>query len=253
VNDVLVLCYHAVSERWDADLAVHPDALAAQLEALVRRGYRGATFTEAITNPARGRILAVTFDDAFRSVLERAEPILGRLGLPATVFVPTAFADSGLPLRWPGIDHWMGSVHEGELRPLSWDELAGLAASGWEVGSHTHSHPRLTALDDRALAQELTGSRQSCEQRLGRPCASIAYPYGDVDDRVARAAQVAGYIAGGALPAGRFVGGELQWPRVGIYHSDTQRRFELKVGLLGRWLRRWPGVDAALGAVRRVV
>jgi peptidoglycan/xylan/chitin deacetylase (PgdA/CDA1 family) len=253
MNDVLVLCYHAVSEHWKADLAVHPDALAAQLETLVRRGYRGATFTEAITKPPPGRIVSVTFDDAFASVLELAEPILTRLGLPGTVFVPTAFPDSGRPLQWPGIDRWMGTAHEDELRPLSWAQLSGLAASGWEVGSHTRSHPRLTQLDERALAEELTESKRVCESHLRKSCPAIAYPYGDVDDRVSRAAAGAGYIAGGGLPEGRLAGGLLQWPRVGIYQSDTPRRFALKVGMLGRRVRSWPGTDVALGLLRRVL
>src|SRR6185437_6955711 len=35
---------------------------------------------------------AVTFDDGYRDVLLRADPILHELGIPATVFVPTGFA-----------------------------------------------------------------------------------------------------------------------------------------------------------------
>jgi peptidoglycan/xylan/chitin deacetylase (PgdA/CDA1 family) len=37
---------------------------------------------------------AVTFDDGYRDVLLRADPILRELGIPATVFVPTGFADA---------------------------------------------------------------------------------------------------------------------------------------------------------------
>src|SRR5687768_15757937 len=92
--DRLVLCYHAVSAEWPAKIAVTPDRLEEQLRLLLRRGYRGATFTEAATAPANGRFLAVTFDDAYRSVLKHAFPIMSRLGLPGTVFVPTNFAGS---------------------------------------------------------------------------------------------------------------------------------------------------------------
>ena len=55
----------------------------------MRRGYRGATFEDAVSAPPARRTLAVTFDDAYLSVLELGKPILDRLGLVATVFVPT--------------------------------------------------------------------------------------------------------------------------------------------------------------------
>lgn len=95
----MVLCYHAVSETWPAKIAVKPDQLEEQLRLLLRRGYSGATFTEAATAPANGKLLAVTFDDAFRSVLEYAFPILSRLGLPGTVFVPTSFPGSEVSME----------------------------------------------------------------------------------------------------------------------------------------------------------
>ena len=71
--------------------------------------------------------------------------------------------------------------------------LAELADAGWEVGSHTRSHPRLPQVDDAALARELGDSRELIAERLGRPCESIAYPYGDFDERVVRATAAAGY------------------------------------------------------------
>jgi peptidoglycan/xylan/chitin deacetylase (PgdA/CDA1 family) len=69
---------------------------------LVDRGYRGATFTEALTAPPARRTLVVTFDDAPQSIAKLALPIMGKLGLPGTVFVPTSFPDNGRPMAWPG-------------------------------------------------------------------------------------------------------------------------------------------------------
>jgi peptidoglycan/xylan/chitin deacetylase (PgdA/CDA1 family) len=258
MNDALVLCYHAVSETWPAKLAVTPGRLEVQLGLLVRRGYRGATFTEAVTSPANGRVLAVTFDDGFRSVLEYAFPILSRLGLPGTVFVPTAFPGDAA-MAWPGIDEWLGGQHASELTPMSWEELRLLADAGWEIASHTRSHPRLPELDDRRLADELEGSRQDCEERLGRACRSLAYPYGDVDARVVRAAEAAGYRAAGpglrgaAVLRGCGLPVRLGWPRVGVYLNDTPSRFRLKVRPELRRLRTswmWPGSRKKRGAVR---
>ena len=197
LSDLLVLCYHAVSPTWAADLSITPQRLEEQLERLVRRGYRGATFTQAVTSPPGAKTLAVTFDDAYRSVLELAAPILDRLNLPGTVFAPTDYIGAERPMSWPGIDKWAGGPHEHELEPMSWEELGRLAAAGWEVGSHTRSHPLLTQVaDDGSLAGELAESKAVIESRLDRPCESIAYPYGDHDDRVVEA-------TAGGLPGGR--------------------------------------------------
>jgi peptidoglycan/xylan/chitin deacetylase (PgdA/CDA1 family) len=246
VADVLVLCYHAVSERWPAPLSVTPEALEEQLEWLVRRGYRGATFESVVSEQPAERTLVVTFDDAFASVGELAAPILRRLELPGSLYVVTDHPRwSEQPMSWDGIEQWLGTEHEHELRPLSWDRIGELAEAGWEVGSHTASHPHLSRVRHEAdLARELEGSRATLEDRLGRPCRTLAYPYGDHDERVVEATRRAGYTAASTLP-GRFPKPKpLAWPRVGIYRADDMRRFRMKVARPVRALRAtqlWPG------------
>ncbi|HWE08015.1 MAG TPA: polysaccharide deacetylase family protein [Solirubrobacteraceae bacterium] len=244
VNDVLVLCYHAISPTWTAGLSVTPEALKAQLTTLVRAGWRGATFSDAVTRTPWRRTLAVTFDDAFASVLDRAYPILTDLGLPATAFAPTAFiSDDRGRLEWPGIDMWTRTGSGSELVSMSWDELRFLAAQGWEIGSHTRTHPHLTELDDETLRRELEGSRQECSAGLGAPCETLAYPYGDVDARVAEAAAAAGYAAAAALSSSLRPSGPHRWPRVGVYHDDHMLRFRLKIDRTVRRIRAtrmWP-------------
>jgi peptidoglycan/xylan/chitin deacetylase (PgdA/CDA1 family) len=265
VNDVLVLCYHAISDSWPAELAVSAETLEEQLKTLVARGYRGTTFTQALTEPPAGRILAVTFDDAYRSTIEQAFPVLSRLGLTATVFVPTDFVGAGRPMTWPGIDRWLGGPHERELACMDVDELRTLTDAGWEVGSHTRSHPRLPPLGREELARELEGSRARLEELLQAPCRSLAYPYGDANGAVARATQEAGYAAAGALQPYQSRYGRFTWPRTGIHREDSARRFALKVSpvvrrarlaqvrhalrsLAGRRTRAASGNDDAAGA-----
>jgi peptidoglycan/xylan/chitin deacetylase (PgdA/CDA1 family) len=243
VTDSLVLCYHAVSETWPATLSTTPERFEAQLSLLLERGYAPATFEQAVLAPPAERTFAVTFDDSYRSVLERAQPIMQRLGVTGTVFVPTDFAGRPEPMGWHGIDQWRGGPHEQELLCLGWDELRDLAAAGWEVGSHTRSHPHLTTLEDEPLRRELAESRAACEAAMGRACRSLAYPYGDVDDRVAAAAGSVGYELGAALPKHFGSTDPLVWPRVGVYHADDLRRFKLKVSRAGRRIRSlavWP-------------
>jgi peptidoglycan/xylan/chitin deacetylase (PgdA/CDA1 family) len=248
MNDVLVLCYHAVSPGWTADISVAPAALEAQLSTLVRAGWRGATFHDAVTGPAWRRTVAVTFDDAFLSVLEHAYPVLSKLGLPATVFAPTAFiSDERGRLEWPGIDLWSDTPSAPELDGMSWDDLRFLAAQGWEIGSHTRTHPHLTGLGDEDLDQELVGSRRECEANLGTPCRTLAYPYGDVDPRIAEATAAAGYTAAAALSSSLRQNGMHRWPRVGVYQGDAMWRFRLKVDHTVRRIRAsrvWPPSEA---------
>jgi peptidoglycan/xylan/chitin deacetylase (PgdA/CDA1 family) len=186
-----------------------------------------STFLDALERD--GHVLAVTFDDAERSLLEGAVPVLERLGGPATVFVATATIGSG-----PVLD-------EAELREL--------AERGWEIGSHGHSHVALTGLDDETLADELRLSRARVGEVIGAQCRSIAYPYGAVDDRVAAAAAAAGYEAGCALGAGR-AGDPLRRPRIGIDGNDGDFVFRIKVSAPARALRASPAGPALSRAAR---
>ena len=252
MTDVLILSYHAISDDWPAALSVTPDALERQVSALLERGYRPATVHDAIHAPPAPKTLALTFDDAYRSVLELGLPVLARLGVPATVFAATDYIGSERPMVWPGIDNWVGGPHAAETTPLSWDELRSLAVAGWEVGSHTCSHPWLTGLSDEQLQRELRTSRERCEAELGGPCRSIAYPFGDHDGRVVAATAAAGYTAAVTVPDDLVEYGPLRWPRVGIYHHDgTALSFRAKVSPVVRALRRSPPAPPALRIVRR--
>jgi peptidoglycan/xylan/chitin deacetylase (PgdA/CDA1 family) len=240
MNDLLILCYHAVDPAWPADLCVTPAALERQLAELARAGYRGAGFSEALGDRHGGRVVVITFDDSYRSVLELAKPLLDRYDFPGTIFVPTDWAGEQRPMRWDGIDQWLGTPHEPSLRALDWQELGALANAGWEIGSHTCSHPHLPALDDRSLTRELAASKALIEEQLRRPCTALAYPYGEVDARVQAATQRAGYRWAGTIPRVLAPAQPLLWPRVPIYHGDDLRRFRMKVSPPFRRLRASP-------------
>jgi peptidoglycan/xylan/chitin deacetylase (PgdA/CDA1 family) len=219
VRDRLVLAYHGVSDVVSSPQTVTHAALRRQVAKLLDRGYVGTTFNRAVLEPSTSPRLAVTFDDGERNVLEHAFAVLSELGVPGTVFVPVG------PVGGPGM--------------LGWDELARLADAGWEVGSHSLSHARLTHVDDDALDHELRSSREAIEKRLDRPCRSIAYPYGASDDRVHAAAARAGYTAG-CTTGGTLRAAALGWPRVGVDGSDGSVLFTLKTSRFGRSLRGTP-------------
>jgi peptidoglycan/xylan/chitin deacetylase (PgdA/CDA1 family) len=234
MSEVLVLCYHAISPVWSSGLAVTPEAFDRQVSNLARNGWRSATFTEVLRQVPAAKTMVITFDDAFASVKRYAQPVLASLGITGTVFVPTDYVSRRAPLAWAGLDRWAQSSDAKELTPMSWDDLGELAELGWEIGSHTRTHPLLTSLADDALNEELRGSREECTERIGRPVTSVAYPYGDVDDRVALHAQKVGYEGAAALAWPSTQLNRYRYPRVGVYQQDSWPRFRLKTG---RWSR----------------
>jgi len=209
----LVLGFHAVEET-SSELAVSADALRRHVERLADRGFRFVTVSELRGD---GRLAAVTFDDGYRSVHEAALPVLAELGVPATVFPIAGKVDASAELPGAG------------SRPLlSWDELRDLHEHGWEIGSHTLTHPDLTALDDDALRRELVESRELIEAETGARCTSLAYPYGAADARVVEAARRAGYEAAFTVPRRWRAPQPLLWPRVTVWQSDIPATVALK-------------------------
>jgi len=113
------------------------------------------------------KIITLTFDDGYRNVYRYALPILNEYGYRGVVFIITGL---------------VGSIFEGtELMDIS--ELSKLLNAKWEVGSHTHSHPRLTMLNTKSILRELRTSSIWIEKYLGFKPLSLAYPYGDFDLR----------------------------------------------------------------------
>jgi len=245
----LILCHHGVSESWPTEFAIDPERLEGQLRYLLRRGYRPATLTAALEHRSPGKALVVTFDDAYRSVLTRGLPILARLGVPATIFVPTAYVGSPEPMAWAGMESWVGTRFESELECMSWEELRRLRDAGWEIGSHTHTHPDLVSLGDAEIESELRRSREECEREIGRPCTALAYPFSSFDARVKRLAAATGYASGLILDSKVAIPRQtmpllagpaadpMELLRTGLYRGDGRLRFLAKTSLAARRIR----------------
>jgi len=108
-------------------------------------------------------MVTFAFDDGCVTTYTKAFPILRKYNYVGTVFVITGFVDK------PGY--------------LSQKELLELAEQGWEIGSHTVTHPNLTELSDDQIIAELRDSRAFLE-RLGVNVYSFASPYGEYNERV---------------------------------------------------------------------
>ena len=103
---VTILCYHRlVADIIQAEketlcgMVISVETFRRQME-LVREHYEALPLDGAVAvlrgeQSVKRPALAITFDDGYRDFHQLAWPILRKMGLPATVFVPTAYIGSG--------------------------------------------------------------------------------------------------------------------------------------------------------------
>lgn len=169
---VPILMWHVVAQPRPGtpypELWVSPAQFTAQVAALRTAGFTAVTMDElwrAWHGPGRlpARPVVLSFDDGDLSHLAHAVPVL---------------ADAG----WPGVLN-LAVNHLGTKGLPRW-AARRLLQGGWELGSHTVDHLDLTALDDAALADQLTRSRTLIRSELGVDARSFCYPAGRNDERV---------------------------------------------------------------------
>jgi peptidoglycan/xylan/chitin deacetylase (PgdA/CDA1 family) len=236
-RNCVFLGYHSVTEDGPLYLSLRPQTFERQLDHLRRAGFRSGT-AATLRQIVAGERLSVrhvflTFDDGFADTVTTALPLMSERALTGMVFVLPGHLDTGAALDWPEV---AGETtrRPALMRSMDWPMLEALVEAGWDVGSHTMSHPRLTDLDDEVLAEELLDSRRAIEARLGR-CEMFAYPFGAWDDRVARAVAATGYSFAFTLPfGGQVTSTQMSIPRVMIDDRDTAWRFRAKLSGAGR-------------------
>jgi peptidoglycan/xylan/chitin deacetylase (PgdA/CDA1 family) len=150
--------------------------LAEQLSAAREAGWRFLDVSDVLRGLRDPRDLPpasalVTFDDGYRSLLERGLTVLRELKCPGVVFVPTAHVGS--------VNAFDQGIEE-PLEPLcTWDELRELEANGISVQSHGFRHLRLSSADPNLLQAEIAQSKREVEERLQKTVEVFAFPYGD--------------------------------------------------------------------------
>ncbi len=187
-----VLLYHHVSDETPASTSVSPATFTEHLALLEQEGYEVVPLHRIVDGLVSGaeldsRWVAITFDDAYRSVATTAAPLLFERGWPFTIFVSTDYVDDGYNLY------------------LSWDELRDLEARGAAIASHTLTHEHMVRRRDddspqnylERLAREVIGAHTRLEEELETPLRFFAYPYGEFSVEVAKLMQSLGFISFG--------------------------------------------------------
>lgn len=184
---LIVLMYHAIADRQDADQLAVPEGLfRAQMGWLRELGWRVARLDEAARALRAGTLeapaVAITFDDGYLSTYIRAFPVLQEFGYPATVFLVGGVVGSDGAAFMP---REFGP-------PLQWEHAREMLRHGIAFGSHSMTHRKLSRLPPAEARREISDSKRLIEDRLSAGIGDFAYPYGAYDaftpetDRIAR-------------------------------------------------------------------
>jgi len=173
-----VLSYHGIQDHPTNPYAVSTHDFFLQMQHLARY-FTPLPLDQLVGQLKNGsaippRAIAVTFDDGYRDIYDKAYPILKVFAIPATVFLPVAFVEPA-PLRLTA--HGLSQTDF-----LSWEQIQEMLEDNISFASHTLSHSSLTALTVKEAQYELESSKAVIETKTNRPVKGFAYPYGTVRD-----------------------------------------------------------------------
>jgi peptidoglycan/xylan/chitin deacetylase (PgdA/CDA1 family) len=231
-----ILSYHKIGNAprgaWEPWNYVPEAMLADQLQAVEECGWEVVDLRAVLngllapdTLPERSAL--VTFDDGYRSLVDRALPVLTDRGYPGVVFVPAAYVG--------GVAEFDANRSEPLEGLCDWEQLRELEHAGISVQSHGFRHLAASEIDWPQLEDELKRSKAVLERGLAKQVEVHAFPYGDAGDdaaRMARALERAGYRA-----ACGYTGGPVALPA-----DDPYRLSRLAIGF---------GTDVAAELARR--
>lgn len=216
---VPILMYHVIGPPADdetyPDLFLDTADFQSQVDWLADNGYTAVTLVQVQdawydggTLPPKPIVLS--FDDGYLGQYLDAMPILEKQG-------------------WGGL---LNLKSEGS--DLSSKQVRKMYMAGWEIGSHTITHPDLTTVDAATLEHELVGSKTQLERDLGIPIVNFCYPAGQYNDEVARAVEAAGYRGATTVNPGL---GERSMPfelnRIRIDRGDGAEALATKLSAAG--------------------
>ncbi|MDF1719744.1 MAG: polysaccharide deacetylase family protein [Minwuia sp.] len=179
----------------------------------------------ALGTPIDENLFHLSFDDGFRNIISNALPVLERLNVPSTFFVPTAVIGA----EYDVVRHYcLNTTHYPRVFEMaSWDDLKLAAEKGMTIASHTRTHSRLSEISNSGsqLEYEISGSKQDIEQNLGMECRHFSWPYGSIADADAgslRAVRDAGYDSCFGAYRGRVVPGKTSAFHIPRHHFEPQ-------------------------------
>lgn len=159
-----ILCYHSIGQAMTGVNDVAPQRFRRQIELALSSGYKFVPAAAIARTGGGPKDLAITFDDAWSSVLSQAAPVLRDYQIPWSLFVVPSWSDHK--------EAWSRDCI------LPWRDIERLMADGAEIGSHSATHPDFGSIGRTQMLDELAGSRETIRQRLGVAPTAFAIPLG---------------------------------------------------------------------------
>lgn len=217
------LLYHSIADTPNDQFSVSPHQFIQQMEWLAQSNYHVITNAQLLdfiqSGAVKQRLVVLTFDDGYENFYSQAMPVLHAHGLTAIQFIPTGYImNSTGPLN-----------DESSEARMTESQIEQAINLGFEIGSHTASHPSLPELPQIKLEAELADSlAQILTWRTTSP-PSLAYPYGRTNPSITATAQKVGYklayLAGGLWGNGKWSNPYLL-TRTIIHHALPLTGFE---------------------------
>lgn len=193
-RSIRVLMYHrvvnnrALSRKYWSCL--HIDDFRKQLELLDRWGFTPITFNDyrlflqkELNLPRKPVVL--TFDDGYLDTYEIAYPIMQEYGVRAVLFV---LGDQKIRTNF-----WDRHLDLPEAPLMDRHHIVELHEAGFEIGSHSLTHAKLTMLSEDGVWEQISRSRILLEILLNAPVLSFCYPYGMVNPMIKKMVSYAGF------------------------------------------------------------
>lgn len=226
----------------------------------LRSTHEFVSYSEAvnrsISGPLDRPLLAISFDDGFKSNL-RAARLLAHEGISACFFLaPNLIGKDRTELEHA----YEGAMGE-EQGTLTWSEVHELLDLGHEVGSHTLDHPVLSETPLEEAVRQIRESKASLEAQCG-PVLHFAWPRGQFHHfrpELVEEVRGAGYVSCASAVRGAHVStvpaAELcvrrehwvtEWPKAHMKYLMARSLGDPR-RLTGRWPDSWTEQGAVGG------
>ena len=181
------------------------------------------------------RPIILTFDDGYTDNYTNLLPLMRQYGYRGVLYLLGDFA-----VRY---NKWDADFDSDEPRTEIMDraQKQAFVDAGWEIGAHTLSHPRLTAMPLPEAVAEIQRSKTELESILQTSVVSFAYPYGDCDEAVKNAVRAAGFALGIATDTGgmHLEDDRMQVFRINMFPHETTSSLFKKTSPWYRKYYRW--------------
>ncbi len=167
--ELRITCHHTVAANYQK-------LFESQLVSFAKRGwdfYSLSTGLELLQQNNKGKGITISFDDGDATVCTVAQPVLDSMGIKAMLYLSTDYVEKGQVL-----------FANPPAPAVTWQQLENWLKAGHEIGSHTHTHRRLTECSAEEAIAELDQSRRVVKNALGIELKHFSYPWGQVNSSV---------------------------------------------------------------------